>query len=248
MLKRERQELILHEVNLHNKVLIGDLSGVIKVSEDTVRRDLIELSKKGKLVKVHGGALSNSFRNSFKHTDIYSLEEKKTIAHKAIALIKDGMYIHTTGGTTILEMARLLPETLKATFITGSIQAAFEYLQHPHLEVILIGDRIARKSQITVGGEAITKIKTFNADLCFLGVNALDVEHGLTDNDYEVAQVKRAMIESSDRVVVLSIAEKLNTQQKIQVCPVSQIQTLITEVPPNHPALEAYHQSGIEVI
>lgn len=248
MLKSERQELILHEVNLHNKVLIGDLSTLIKVSEDTVRRDLIELAEKGKVVKVHGGALSNSFRNSFKHTDIYSLEQKKTIAHKAISLIKDGMYIHTTGGTTILEMARLLPENLKATFITGSIQAAFEYLQHPHLEVILIGDRISRNSQITVGGEAITKIKRINADICFLGVNALDIEHGLTDNDYEVAEVKRAIIESSSRVVALSIAEKLNTHQKIQICPITQIQTLITELPPRDPSLEAYHKTGIDVI
>lgn len=77
MLKKERQELIIHEVNLHNKVLVGDLSQSIKVSEDTIRRDLIELSENGKLVKVHGGALSRSFRNSFKHTDIYSLEKKR---------------------------------------------------------------------------------------------------------------------------------------------------------------------------
>lgn len=248
MLKRERQELILHEVNLHNKVLVGDLSQIIKVSEDTVRRDLIELSKKGKLVKVHGGALSNSFRNSFKHADIYSLEQKKTIAHKAISLIREGMYIHTTGGTTILEMARLLPEGLKVTFITGSIQAAFEYLQHPDLEVILVGDRISRNSQITVGGEAISKIKRFYADICFLGVNAIDIEHGVTDSDYEVAQVKQAIIESSSRVVALSIAEKLNTKQKIQVCPINSIHTLITELPPDDPFLEPYRKTGIEVI
>jgi DeoR/GlpR family transcriptional regulator of sugar metabolism len=142
----------------------------------------------------------------------------------------------------------MLPDSLKATFITGSVQAAFEYLQHPHLEVILIGDRISRNSQITVGGEAITKIKRFYADLCFLGVNAIDVQHGVTDNDYEVAQVKQAIIESSSRVVVLSIAEKLNTKQKIQVCPVNSINTLITERPPNDPSLEQYHKTGIEVI
>jgi DeoR/GlpR family transcriptional regulator of sugar metabolism len=248
MLKRERQELILHEVNLHNKVLIGDLSMAIKVSEDTVRRDLIELSGKGKLVKVHGGALSNSFRNAFKHTDIYSLEQKKTIAHKAISMMRDGMHIHTTGGTTILEMAKMLPEDLHATFITGSIQAAFEYLQHPNIEVILIGDRISRNSQITVGGDAISKIKRIHADLCFLGVNAVDIGHGVTDSDYEVAQVKRAIIESSNRVVVLSIAEKLNTRQKIQVCPINEISTLVTELPPLDPALESYRQTKIEVI
>ncbi|MBL7698494.1 MAG: DeoR/GlpR transcriptional regulator [Chitinophagaceae bacterium] len=248
MLKSERQELILHEINLHNKVLVGDLSTAIKVSEDTIRRDLIELAQKGKLVKVHGGALSNSFRNAFTHADIYSLEQKKIIAHKAISLIRQDMLIHTTGGTTILEMARLLPENLKATFVTGSLQAAFEYLQHPNIDVILVGDRVSRNSQITVGGDAVAKIKRFHADLCFLGVNAIDVKHGITDSDYEIAQVKQAILESSSRVVVLSIAEKLNTRQKMQVCPIENVHTLITELPPNDPFLKPYQEKGIQVI
>lgn len=80
------------------------------------------------------------------------------------------MYILTTGGTTIVEMARSLPEGLKATFITGSIQAAFEYLQHPHLEVILIGDKVSRNSQITVGGEAIARIKGSMPTSAFLAL------------------------------------------------------------------------------
>ena len=54
MLKQERQAFILHSVNLHNKVLSSDLSTTIKVSEDTIRRDLQELSEANKLIKVHG--------------------------------------------------------------------------------------------------------------------------------------------------------------------------------------------------
>lgn len=158
------------------------------------------------------------------------------------------MYILTTGGTTITEFARSLPEGLKATFITGSLQAAFEYLQHPHIDVILIGDKLSRISQITVGGEAIARIRRFNADICFLGVNAIDIEHGITDNDYEVAQVKRAIIESSSRVVALCISEKLNTVQKIQVCPVNQVHTIITELNPDDPFLKPYRNVQTEVI
>lgn len=248
MLKRERQELIIHEVNLHNKVLITDLSASISVSEDTIRRDLIELSQNGRLVKVHGGAISKSFRNSFKHKDIYSLDQKKTIAQKAISLIEDGMFVFTTGGTTILEMVRILPESLKATFVTVSIQAAFELLQHPHIEVLLIGGKLSRNAQISVGGEAIARIKRFNADLCFLGVNAIDVNRGVTDSDYDVTQVKRSIIESSSRVVALSIAEKLNTVQSIEVCALSHIKTLITELPASDPRLQPYHTETTEVI
>ena len=64
MLKKERQAFILHKVNLHNRVLCGDLSLEINVSEDTIRRDLQELADSGKLIKAHGGALSKSFYSS----------------------------------------------------------------------------------------------------------------------------------------------------------------------------------------
>src|SRR5690349_20935686 len=135
MLKRERQAFILHQVNLHNKVLSLDLSQQMDVSEDTIRRDLSELATLGKIIKVHGGALSKPFHNFFEHSNIYSLPQKKVIAQKALQLIRNGMFVFTTGGTTIIELARSLPEGLQATFITGSLPAAFEYMQHPGIDV-----------------------------------------------------------------------------------------------------------------
>ncbi|MEP6701307.1 MAG: DeoR/GlpR family DNA-binding transcription regulator, partial [Bacteroidota bacterium] len=232
MLKKERQAYILHQVNLHNKVLSSLLCTDINVSEDTIRRDLQELSDEGRVIKVHGGALSHSFNQvHFSSNGVYSQNQKKTIAQKAIALISNGMFILTSGGTTIIEMARSLPPQLRATFISGSIPAILEYMNHPNIEVILVGDRISKNSKITVGSEAIAKIKQVKADICFLGTNAIDVEHGITDNDWEVVQLKRAMIESSKMVVCLSIAEKINSVQPIRVCGLDEIDMLITELP-----------------
>jgi DeoR/GlpR family transcriptional regulator of sugar metabolism len=158
------------------------------------------------------------------------------------------MFILTSGGTTILEMARSLPPQLKATFISGSIAAILEYMHHPNIEVILIGDRISKSSKITVGPEAIAKIKQMKADICFLGTNAIDLQHGITDNDWEVVQLKRAMIESSQKVVCLSIAEKINTFQPIHICELSKIDMLITELPSDDPLLKPYTDAGIKVL
>jgi DeoR/GlpR family transcriptional regulator of sugar metabolism len=144
-------------------------------------------------------------------------------------------------------MARLLPENLKATFFTGSIPAAYEYAQHPNIEVIFIGDKIAKKSQIAVGGEAISKIKYIKADLCFLGANAIDLEHGITDNDWDIAQMKQAMIESSAKTVVMSISEKLNSYQRIRVCGVDEIDILITELDPGSPLLEPFRNERLTI-
>ena len=232
MLKKERQSFILRQVNLHNKVLSSDLSQEMKVSEDTIRRDLNELSDVGMVIKVHGGALSKSFHLSLKSSNVYSLDKKKTIADKAAGLIKDGMFVLTTGGTTIIELAKALPPELSATFITVSLPVAYEYIHHPNIEVIFIGDKISKSAQISVGGEAISKIRQIKADLCFIGTNAIDVAHGLTDNDWEVVHVKKAMIESSEKVVSMVIAEKLNTFQRIRICEIGDINMLITELSP----------------
>lgn len=248
MLKKERQSFILHNVNLHNKVLSSDLSLSINVSEDTIRRDLQELADLGKLIKVHGGALSKSFHSSFNVVKVYAIENKKLIAQKAASLIKDGMFVLTTGGTTIMELAKSLPENLRATFITGSLPVALEYLNHPSIEVILIGDKVSKNSQITVGGEAISKIMEIKADICFIGTNALDFEQGLTDNDWEVVQVKKAMIDNSSLVVSLAISEKLNTTQPIKVCDTTAIDILVTELDPASSLLAPFKKLGLQIL
>lgn len=248
MLKKERQAYILHQVSLHNSVLSADLSSSINVSEDTIRRDLNELAESGKVIKVHGGALSKSFNSFYLRSDVYNVDSKQVVAEKAVSLIQDGMFILTGGGTTIVEMARLLPESLKATFFTGSIPAAYEYAQHPNIEVIFIGDKIAKKSQIAVGGEAISRIKHIKADLCFLGINAIDLEHGITDNDWDIVQLKNAMIEASSRTVVMSISEKLNSQQRIRVCGIEKIDILITELDPANKILDPFRFNGLTIL
>ena len=249
MLKKERQNYILQQVNLHNKVLSSSLSVDISVSEDTIRRDLQELSEEGKLIKVHGGALSRSFSQvHIPSNGVYSQHQKKTIAQKAIALISNGMFVLTGGGTTIVEMARMLPAELKATFVSGSIAAILEYMDHPNIEVILIGDRVSKGSKITVGSEAISKIRQLKADICFLGTNAIDLQNGVTDIDWEVVQLKKAMIESSAKVVCLAISEKINTYQPIHICPVKKIDILITELDKDDKLLQPYVNAGLTVL
>ena len=203
----------------------------------------------GKLIKVHGGALSLAFNDiTYPSKKIYSQDNKKIIAQKAAALIKDGMFVLTGGGTTIVEMARSLPPALSATFISGSIPAVVEYMHHPNIEVIVIGDKLSKNSRITLGADAISRIKSVKPDLCFLGINAIDIIHGITDNDWDVVQLKQAMISSSQKKVCLTISEKLNTFQPIQVCRLLDIDILVTELPPDNPLLQPYVQAGIMVI
>ena len=249
MYKTDRQDYIIHQVNLHNKVLLTHLSEQLQVSTDTIRRDLQELSDLGRVIKVHGGAVSLSFHNGFQVSkEVYAYQQKKIIAKKAVSLIRDGMFILSGGGTTVLELAQTLPPDLKATFISGSLTALMEYSSHPLIDVIAIGDKISKTSRISVGPEAIAKIKEFKVDLCFMGINALNLEDGVSDNDWEIVQVKKAMIAASKRLVCLTISEKINSRQPIPICGIEKIDTLITELSPDDPMLELYVKAGINVL
>jgi DeoR/GlpR family transcriptional regulator of sugar metabolism len=215
------------------------------VSDDTVRRDLQELSQEDKLIKVHGGALSKSFHTAFDREMVYNIENKNIIAKKAAALVQNGMYILTSGGTSILEFAKSLDQQLNATFFTCSLNAAIEFAHHPSIEVVMIGDKIAKESMLATGASAVQAIESIQADLCIMGINSMDTQFGLSENDWEVVQIKKAMIKASKKTVCIGISEKLNSQQKIKVANLDEIDILITELDPNDPLLAPYKQHGI---
>ena len=240
MLKRERQTYILQQINIHNKVLSSDLSIHLAVSEDTIRRDLQELSEQGKLIKVHGGGLSKSFHFTLEPNPVYSLPEKKVIAFKARNLIKDGMFVLLTGGTTILELVKSLPDELNATFITVSLPIALALLNHPNSEVIFLGNRLLKNAQMSVGAEVVLRLQEIKADICFLGTNSIDANFGITDMEWEIIEVKKAMIKSAQKTVSLAISEKLNSIQRLQVCKTQDVDILITELNPANPVLGPY--------
>ena len=249
MLKEERQKLIIREINLHNKVLSTDLSVHLNVSDDTIRRDLKELADLGKILKIHGGAVSPSFVSTFSDTNaVYALEEKKKIAAKALKLIKNNSVILTEGGTTILELARMIPDTVKATFFTLSPQVAIVLSEHSNLDVVTIGGKLVKNANLHTGSAVINRLAELRADLCFLGANAFSVNEGLTDVDWEVVQVKKALIRAARKVAVLTISEKLNTTQRINICGMDQVNYLVTEVSTDHHLLDPFRGSDLKLI
>lgn len=249
MRKNKRQEIILREIDLHNKVFSVELSEQLKVSDDTIRRDLHELAQEGKIIKVHGGAISKSFVSPFNNDSmVYALESKRKIAEKTLSLIRNNMIIITEGGTTIAELAKIIPNNLKATFITISPQVAITLTEHENLTVIGIGGKLVKNANLYTGASVVNQLFDIKADLCLLGANAFSVEEGLTDLDWEVVQVKKALIRSAKKCAVLSISEKLNTVKWLNICDAAAIDYLVTELDPDEYNSLGFKQKGITVL
>lgn len=249
MLKEERQRIILNEVALHNRVLLTDLAEQLNVSIDTVRRDVKELDTAQKLRKVHGGAVSLGFvPPAAANINTYALEDKKQIAKKAIGLLREGSVIFIDGGSTCLELARLLPERLELTCFTISLPVALQLLTKPRVRVILIGGEALREAQITSGSSAINALRDIRVDYGFIGTGYVDVLHGLTEFDWEVVQLKKAVIQASAKVVLLCISEKLNSQHRYRTCNINAINTMVTELNPEHNRLNPFRNHQIHIL
>jgi len=249
--KQQRHQIILNEVHIHNRVLLTDLSGILKVSMDTVRRDLKELDRLKKLKKVHGGAVSNGFNiYTDRNREIYELGSKSIIAQKGISLLNKGDIVLISGGSTNLELAKLLPESLNLTFFTPSLPMAIELLNNASEddEVIFIGGKLSRGSQLATGGSAIHLLSEIKADICFLGTGYLDLTEGITAIDWEIAQLKKAMINASKKLVSLTISEKLNTINRYKICDINTLDILVTELDPNASVLDTYREKGIQLL
>lgn len=249
MLREERHQFIINEVRIRNRVLLTDIAKTLNVSEDTVRRDLNFLSDQGRLKKVHGGAIANSFHlYTYREDQIYAHESKINIATKAAKLLRDGTVLVMSGGTTNLEVARLLPDDLTLTVFTPSLPIAMQLLAHEKIETIFVGGKLSRDAQIAIGAETVRTLAHVKADFCFMGTGNLDVKHGLTEFDWDVVQLKKAMIETAKQVVVLTISEKINSAQRFNVCPVTSVHTLVTELSPNDSILKDFKNKGLEVL
>ena len=249
MLKEERQQTILNEVELHNRVLLTDIAEMLDVSVDTVRRDVKELDAEQRLRKVHGGAISLGFiQPAAANTNIYALEQKTVIAKKAVKLLKDGGVIFMDGGTTCLEMARLIPGQLHLTCFTLSLPVAMLLLSKPSVEVIFIGGKISREAQIAVGANAVHNLGGIKVDYGFIGTGYVDSIHGLTEFDWEIVQVKKAVIQASKKTVLLCISEKLNSQHRYKTCDINTINTMITELEPENNLLNLFRNHDMHLL
>lgn len=249
MLKEERQQTILEQLRRDGKVLATELSRALGVSEDTIRRDLRDLAVAGKIQRVHGGGLTHSPADVSYRDRLKMLPEAKAeIAHAALQLIKDGQVILMDGGTTTLHVARILPTNLRAMVITNSLPVAAAISEHPYVELMLIGGRLYKYSQVITGGMALEALRSIHADLCLLGVCSLHVDVGVSVNDLEESYVKKQMIACSSEVAALVTSDKLQTASSFVVGPVSDLTYLVTSTDTPGEWLSPYRELGLSII
>src|SRR4051812_48986649 len=247
MLTAERRQAILSRLGRDGKVVASELVAALGVSEDTVRRDLRELAAGGLVQRVHGGALPPAPATaSFAQRMRVAPEVKAGLAEAALPLLEGANVILLDGGTTSLELARRLPADRACTVLTNSPPVAAALAEHPRADVVLIGGRLLKDALVTVGAAAVDAVRQVRADACVLGICSLHPELGVTVNDHDEADVKRAMVESAAEVIALATADKLRTAAPWVVAPLADVTHLVTDAAPEF--THDYAAAGVSVV
>lgn len=249
MITGQRKKLILDMVRANGQVAVQDLSELWSVSEDAIRRDLRELSARGLLQRVHGGAISSSPAViDYNGRERISTDVKKRLGKAGSSLVQDRQVVAVDGGTTTLELVRHLPSNLHATVVTHSPIIAAELRAHEFVEVILLGGRLFKHSMVATGPEVLEALGRIHFDIFFLGATGIHPETGATTGDWEEASVKRMFCSRAAETVLMASPEKLNAASSFQIVPASEIDALVVDVGNPGTALDTFEQLGITIL
>lgn len=248
MIQNTRLDQLLEHVTRNGSMSHAQLSALLNVHEDTIRRDIKILDEKGLLSAVRGGAKSNTpIPHQFRAREKHGIDQKKAAALKAIEFIKDGQVLFLDAGTSIQMLAEQLPKERKITVVTHSFPVVNVLENHPNVEIIFAGGRFSRQAFTTTGYETIQTFKNFHADICFYGICSIHPTLGLTTVSYEEALIKRTMMEMAKQNIALTTLDKLNTAEAFYISPVNNLDAIVSDAEPTHEFLTVYKELNIAI-
>jgi len=228
----KRRAKILDELEHEGHVTTRSLSKNFKVSEVTIRNDLLHFEKKGLLHRTRGGALKDqrvSFDYNLREKSKKHLIEKLKIAKKAREFINDGDTIILDSGTTTQEIAKRFADVSNLTVLTNGVNVAAEIARNQNVRLIMPGGVLRENSLSLVGSLAENSIRQYNCDKLFLGVDGIDTSYGISTPNFEEAHLNLVMIEIAKEVIVVTDSSKFLKRCFAFIAPVSRISTLITD-------------------
>jgi DeoR family fructose operon transcriptional repressor len=251
MYAEERQQRIVELARAAGRVDGAALAVELNVTPETIRRDLSTLERHGLLRRVHGGAIPVErlgFEPALSARDAVLVAEKERIAKAALAELPAEGAVLVDAGTTTARLAEILPMDRELTVVTNALPIAMALSTRPNVTVLMVGGRVRGRTQAAVDAWALAALRDLYVDVAFLGTNGISPERGLTTPDTTEAAVKRAMIQSSRRSVVLVDHTKLGTDHLARFGDLDEIDTVITDTGADAELVERLRAAGPRVV
>jgi DeoR/GlpR family transcriptional regulator of sugar metabolism len=250
-----RQADLVSRLNQAGFMSVGDLAAATGVSEITVRRDLALLERTGAVRRTHGGALGlrrddasafDANEPSFEARRRRNGAAKSRIARAAERLIQPGQSIAIDTGTTTFELARLVGRISDLQVFTNSTRIASVLADTPNPVYVAAG-RVRGRELSIYGQPAVDSLRGYSFDIFFLGISGMTAD-GLFDYSPEDAEVKRAFMARSTKVVALCDSAKFNRKAMVRVAEPHEVHAVVCDAAPDGALADALSRVGIDVI
>jgi len=251
ILVSERRNKIIDKLTIEKQVLVNELSEEFDVSEVTIRNDLAYLEKKGILLRTHGGAIKQrkvALEYDLTEKQKQNLPQKQRIGKKAVELIQDNDTILLDSGSTTIEVAKNLINFNHLTVITNALNIISQLKDYHNINLIVPGGILKPEALAFHGGPAEDSFKNYYCDKFFLGVDAIDITHGISTPTIEEAHLNKVMIKISNQVILVADSSKFGKKNLAFIAPVNIIHTIITDTGLPEEMKNSYENLGITVI
>ena len=249
MLRAQRRDWLVERLDRDGRLVAKDLAAELGIAEDSVRRDLREPAAAGLCQRVYGGALPVSPAVAdYATRGSVAPDSKSRVAAAAVSLVRSGSTLLLDGGTTALAVTAALPRDLVATVVTHSPTVAAALVEHPTVEVFVLGGRLFKHSAVTCGAAAVEAASVVTADLFLVGVTGVHHEAGLTTGDPDEAAMKRALAARAADTWVLASREKIGAASPFTVLALEAVSGIVTDAPADTPVLEHLRRAGVSVL
>jgi len=231
----ERRRAIAELVSQQGYASIEQLAEVHEVSAQTIRRDILAMSKNNLVTRHHGGAGSASsvLNTSYKVRQISMLDEKRELARTAAAMIRTNKSMFISGGSTMEIVAQEISRLSTICVITNNIHAAFHLYSKKEIDLLMPCGRVRHHNGGIVGTAAIDFIGNFQADYMLMGIGAISPDGLLLDYDYDEAMIMKRMMEKAREVILVTDGSKFEQNAIAQVGNLSDVSCLVTDREPS---------------
>lgn len=251
MMAVERREEILRILKEKRAVSVEELAGRLFIGPATIRRDLDTLQRQRLLRRTHGGAVLLEGLDAEIPLTVREGErsqEKQRIGQLAAALVRDGDSVILDSSSTTYSMIPHLKARENLMCITNGAKTAPALGALPHARIYCTGGRLRENSLSFVGEQARRAIGDYHVETLFFSCRGITREHGAMDSSDEEAELRRAMIAISRRVVLLCDGSKFDQTAFYHVCGLEELDCIVTDRQPDGQWMDFLHERGVQVI
>jgi DeoR/GlpR family transcriptional regulator of sugar metabolism len=231
MLAVTRKSKIKDIISEKKSVIVSELAKDFSVTEETIRRDLKILEDEGFLTRTYGGAfiqegVQNEIDLSIRET--VCTDSKLLIAKKCTEIIHNGDSIFLDASTTALFIAKAVRE-MRITVLTNSLKVINLLTDSPTIHLISIGGLFNANNMSFIGRSALTSLESYYVDKAFMSCRSLSQEHGITDSNEAMSEIRQKLIKRSNKIYVVADFSKFDNTSFLTICDFNEIDGVITD-------------------